>query len=196
MFDTCLKVKNIMNKFGYPWFIAGGWAIDLFLNRETRLHEDIEIGIYRKNQMQLYRFFEKYKKYYINNKGRTGKLEKHDWNKEYLRLPIHELHIEYEGLNIEVLLNEGDDSNWLYKRDLKVTLEENKVIQFTGNRIPYLCPEIVLLYKTKEMRDKDIADLLNAVVKMSETQKTWLIDSIKDATTKEKVRNLTHASTL
>jgi len=64
MFETCLKVKNIMNKFGFPWFIAGGWAIDLFLNRETRLHEDIEIGIYRKNQMQLYRFFEKYKKYY------------------------------------------------------------------------------------------------------------------------------------
>ena len=61
MFEACTKIKKIMDKYGFPWFIAGGWAIDLFLNSETRLHDDIEIGIYRKDQMKLFRYFEKQK---------------------------------------------------------------------------------------------------------------------------------------
>jgi hypothetical protein len=195
VFELCSKVKTIMNKFGFPWFIAGGWAIDLFLNRETRVHDDIEIGIYRRNQMHLYRYFDKYKKYYINNRSRIGIHERLEWNKEYLRLPIHELYVEYAGLEIEVLLNERDDNKWIYRRNDQITLDEKKVICFNEDRIPYLCPEIVLLYKTKEMRNKDIDDITNAIGKMDESQKKWFIDSIGDEKIKERIRNLTTAST-
>jgi len=196
MFEPCLKIKGIMDKFGYPWFIEGGWAIDLFLDKETRRHEDIEIGIYRKHQMQLYRYFEKSKKYFINNKSRIGKLEKKEWNKEYLQLPIYKLYIEFKGIEIEVLLNERDENSWIYRQNSKIKLDEKKVIQFTDKRIPYLCPEVVLLNKIKEMRDKDIKDISSASKKMSEAQIKWLIDSIEDKNIKEEVRNLTKASTL
>jgi len=196
MFEPCLKVKSIMDKFGYPWFIESGWAIDLFLDKETRIHENIEIGIYRKHQMQLYRFFDKRKKYYINNKSRIGKQEKKEWNKEYLQLPIYELYIEYMGEEIKVLLNERDENNWIYRLNDKIVLDEKKVIQFTDSRIPYLCAEIVLLNKTNKMKDKDIEDISSVSKKMNEAQIKWLIDSIVDQTTKEKVRNLTNASTL
>ena len=195
MFEQCLKVKTIMDKFSYPWFIAGGWAIDLFLGRETRIHADIEIGIYRKHQMQLYRYLEKYKKYYIDNRSLVGKHEKREWNKEYLRLPIHELYVEIQGLEIEVLLNERDETNWIYRRNEKIKREEKKAILFTDTRIPYLCPEIVLLYKTKNCRDKDIKDIENVLPVMDEEQKRWLDESIEDETAKEIIRNLTTAST-
>src|SRR6185437_9910435 len=33
-----------------PWWIAGGWAIDLFLGRQTREHEDIDVQILRRDQ--------------------------------------------------------------------------------------------------------------------------------------------------
>jgi Aminoglycoside-2''-adenylyltransferase len=32
-----------------PWWIAGGWAIDLFLGRQTRRHEDIDVLILRQD---------------------------------------------------------------------------------------------------------------------------------------------------
>jgi len=195
MFEPCLRVKAIMNKYGYPWFIAGGWAIDLFLNRETREHEDIEIGIYRKNQMQLYRYFGKQKKYYIDNTSHIGKKERRVWNKEYLRLPIHEVYVEYEGLEIEVLLNEKYEDNWIYRLNEKIKLNEEKAILYNEKEIPFLCPEIVLLHKSKHMRDKDIADISNASKKMDESQKKWLMDNIEDKTTKENIRNLTTIST-
>ncbi len=196
MFEQCLKVKNIMDKFGFPWFIVGGWAIDLFIGEETRVHDDLDIGIYRKNQMHLYRYFETSKKYFINNKSKIGKHEKKEWNKEYLQLPIHEIYVEYKGMELEVLLNERDEDNWVYRRDKEIKLDDRKAILFTEKRIPYLCPEAVLLYKTKELREKDCEDIANASRKMNLTQVKWLIDNIMDQTIKEKVRNLTKASTL
>jgi hypothetical protein len=32
-----------------PWWVAGGWALDLFLGRQTRPHKDLDVGILRKN---------------------------------------------------------------------------------------------------------------------------------------------------
>ena len=28
-----------------PWCVAAGWALDLFLGRQTREHDDLEIGV-------------------------------------------------------------------------------------------------------------------------------------------------------
>lgn len=189
MFELCIKVKNMMNKFGYPWFIMGDWAIELFLGKETRIHDDIEIGIYREQQMQLLRYLEKYKKFYIDNRSRIGKYEKKEWKKEYLRLPIRELCIEYEGSEIKILLNEKDDVDWIYGRNNKIKHERSNVIRYTDDRIPYLCPEIVLLYKTMEMRDKDKDYISNVFEKMNESEKKWLIDSIEDKADKEEIRS-------
>jgi hypothetical protein len=30
---------------GVPWYVAGGWAIDLHLGTQTRPHEDLEIAV-------------------------------------------------------------------------------------------------------------------------------------------------------
>jgi hypothetical protein len=32
-----------------PWWIAGGWALDLFLEKSTRLHSDLDIGVFRRD---------------------------------------------------------------------------------------------------------------------------------------------------
>jgi hypothetical protein len=195
MFEPCMKIKSIMDKFGYPWFIAGEWAIDLFLNDETQVHNDIEIGIYRKNQMQLFRFFDKQRKYYIDNRNTFGKHEKHEWNKEYLQFPIHEIYIRYEESEIEVLLNEKDSDNWIYGKNSKVRLDEKKVIQFTENEIPYLCPEIILFQKIEDIGIKAIDNTSKIIIKMNDSQRNWLMENIKDRIIRENVRNLTIAST-
>jgi hypothetical protein len=195
MFEECSKIKHMMGKYGYPWFIAGGWAIDLFIGEKTREHDDIEIGIYRKEQMKLFKYFEKQKKFYVDNKRNNVKHEKRQWNKEYLRLPIHELYIEDKEICIEVLLNEKDEGYWIYRRNNKIVHDENELILINNEKIPYLCPEIVLLYKTNEMREKDLIDMKNALPKMKTSQVQWLINSIEDADIREKVRNLTTAST-
>jgi hypothetical protein len=41
-FEQCKRVQAVMAAFQFPWFIAGGWALDLYIGRETREHDDIE----------------------------------------------------------------------------------------------------------------------------------------------------------
>jgi hypothetical protein len=48
---------ELLNSFRRPWFVGGGWAIDLFLGRETRNHQDIDIAIFREDQFELRRHF-------------------------------------------------------------------------------------------------------------------------------------------
>ena len=45
------EVFNLLENISIPWWIAGGWAIDLFIGHKIREHKDIEILIKRKDQL-------------------------------------------------------------------------------------------------------------------------------------------------
>src|ERR1700742_1879050 len=32
-----------------PWWIAGGWALDLYLGRQSRPHKDLDVGVLRRD---------------------------------------------------------------------------------------------------------------------------------------------------
>ena len=44
-FAAVVELDRVMTGFDRPWFVSGGWAIDLFVGRVTREHEDIEMGL-------------------------------------------------------------------------------------------------------------------------------------------------------
>src|SRR5207302_1649698 len=52
-FDRIAEMAQRMEDFPHPWFVSGGWAIDLFLGRVTREHEDREVGVFRQDQRAL-----------------------------------------------------------------------------------------------------------------------------------------------
>src|SRR5438093_12824171 len=52
-FGPVLEVARLMRGFPRPWYIAGGWAIDIFLGRETREHDDIDVAVLRNDQAKL-----------------------------------------------------------------------------------------------------------------------------------------------
>ncbi|MGD6844537.1 nucleotidyltransferase domain-containing protein [Bacillus infantis] len=58
MFRECRKAAGWMAGFEKPWFVAGGWAIDLFIGKQTRPHADLEIGIFREDQQALKSYLE------------------------------------------------------------------------------------------------------------------------------------------
>ena len=47
------QVLGLLRDLPCPWGIAGGWAVDLFLDRLTRGHQDIEVAIFRDDQLVL-----------------------------------------------------------------------------------------------------------------------------------------------
>src|SRR5262245_48195731 len=51
--DEVLSVAQFMGGLPAQWWVAGGWAIDLWLWRMTREHSDLEISIWREDQLAL-----------------------------------------------------------------------------------------------------------------------------------------------
>ena len=52
-FEPIEAVARVMAGYPHPWFVSGGWAIDLFVERVTREHEDLEVGVLRRDQEAL-----------------------------------------------------------------------------------------------------------------------------------------------
>ena len=48
------QVRPRLAAVGVPWWIAGGWALDLHLGRQTRPHADLDVGLLRADQQAVF----------------------------------------------------------------------------------------------------------------------------------------------
>ncbi len=176
MFAIPLKIADVMRDFKPSWFVAGGWAIDLFLGKETRSHSDIEIAVFRQDQAALHNYF----KGWNLQKTVNGKLVV--WHQEeWLTLPTHEIHCFNETANspkIEVLLNESNETEWIYRRNQEIRRSLAKIRLRSSEGVNFLCPEIVLLYKSKNPRTKDEQDFQAVVGHLDPERKQWVKNAI------------------
>ncbi|UOQ44381.1 hypothetical protein MUN89_21580 [Halobacillus salinarum] len=174
MFDRCLEIKKWLKSFQGKWMVAGGWAIDLHIGEETRSHEDIEVAVFRNDQLSLIPVLKGWEAYFYSNG------EAFLWDqKTYLEAPIHELHvINPAGEEVELLLNERKRDLFCFRRDKEITFPIERMQLHSEMGIPYLNPEIVLLYKAKYTKQKDEDDFNNIFPHLNERQKEWLKQSL------------------
>jgi len=172
MFSLPLKIAALMWNFQSDWFIAGGWAVDLYLGKISRPHVDIEIAIFRRDQIAL----QNYLNGWLLQKAENAMLS--TWSQdEFLELPVHEIHCFLETSkpqNFEVLLNERNDNEWIYRRNGRVTKSLTVIHLTTDSGIKFLRPEIVLLYKSKNPRAKDEQDFESVVKRLDTESQKWL----------------------
>ena len=150
-FDDVIQAVKIFADYDRSWAVCGGWAIDLFLNRATRSHKDVDIAVLRKDQLSIQE--------YLSSRGWT--LEKAvsgeliPWQAgEWLNLPVHTIWCKNPKASpdfVELLFNEVDEINFHFRRDASITLPLEKMIISSAAGIPILTPEIVLLYKSKNV---------------------------------------------
>ncbi|MEB7784250.1 nucleotidyltransferase domain-containing protein [Mammaliicoccus sciuri] len=174
-FQECEKLNLLMKNFNKCWFIAGGWALDLYVGKKTRHHEDIEIGIFRNDQLYLKNYFKGWKfKKVVNGQF-------YEWGDEFLELPIHEVYIINKDTDvyIEILLNEFKNNEWIYRRDIRISKYLNDTYSYNDLGIPYLNPEIVLLFKSKNTRKKDNQDFECVINQLDYKKKEWLSNNLK-----------------
>jgi hypothetical protein len=101
-FLPLVSVQETLSGFTKPWFICGGWALDLFLGKKTREHSDVDIGIFRDDQLILRRYLYDWQWHKIDAEKEVPWPEN-----ELLSLPVHELDAKKAKRNLEILLNEG-----------------------------------------------------------------------------------------
>jgi hypothetical protein len=70
------------------------------------------------------------------------------------------------------------DGRWVYRRDETITLPYDQIIRRDKNGIPYLAPQIVLLFKAKAARPKDQADLAGTLPLLAPEDRSWLAGTL------------------
>jgi hypothetical protein len=79
---------------------------------------------------------------------------------------------------LDIFREPHDGGTWICRRDPAIRRPYAEVIAATPDGIPYLVPEVVLLFKAKHARPKDEADFDGALPLLAPVQRAWLAQSL------------------
>jgi hypothetical protein len=156
------------------WYVVAGWALDLFQGRQTRAHEDLEIGVAAGDFGAIRHGFQEFDLFVVGD-GRArpatqAALAAHHqtWVRE-----------RRTGMwRLDVIREPWDDDEWVCRRDPRIRLAGAKLISRTGDGIPYAQPEVVLLFKAKATRPKDDDDFARVLPLLDADRRRWLADAL------------------
>jgi hypothetical protein len=165
---------ELMRGYEKPWWVGGGWALDLFLGERTRQHDDLDVVVLRGDQERVWDHFAGWDLEVVDG------AELRPWRGERLELPVHNLWARRTGgpWELELLLMESDAREWRFRRDERITLPLAQV-GMERDGVPHLVPEIPLLYKAKAPRADDEADFASVLPQLSDGRRRWLARAIR-----------------
>jgi hypothetical protein len=157
---------------GVPWCVVGGWAIDLFLGRETRAHGDLEIAIARTDFARVRARLAGYALHVVGD-GEVRALADGE------SPPAHRhqnwvLDPRANAWRMDVMLEPGDAATWVFRRDERIRAPRAELHLHTRAGVPYLAPQGALLFKAKRQTAKDEADFAAAAPGLSDAARAWL----------------------
>lgn len=173
-FEALDQVSEIFTSLGVPWWIAGGLAVDAHVGRRTRDHPDADVLILDRDIAAVSLALpEAYAE-------RPELAERISWDRSTALLPGREalaIPVNLPGgiTKLQILVGRSDASDWVYHRGrgtLRVPLDE--ITRRTDDDVPYLAPAIVLLFKSRQLRDKDTTDFRALLPLLEESERQWL----------------------
>ncbi len=160
-----------------PWWIAGGWSLDLFAGNQSRPHKDLDVGILRKDALQVLESLAVWEVFEAKNAVLTrlgaGMQPRADVFSLWCR-PARASHWA-----LELMLDEAENGNWIYRRHREIQRPLEIAIRCSSQGVPYLSPEIQLLYKSHRIRKEDQADFEHIGPKLDQRSRSWLRDCLQ-----------------
>jgi hypothetical protein len=174
-----LRPRDIVRRLStltVPWWVAGGWAIDLFAGDQSRPHKDLDIGILRRDALAVIAALSSWEFYEAKGGKLTrlcgGHLPRADVNSLWGK-PTGTAHWV-----LELMLDNAEGDRWVFRRDCQIQCPLATAIRSNVEGIPYLAPEIQLLYKARATRTQDQADFNLIAPRLGAAARAWLSDSL------------------
>lgn len=175
-FEPLTTVCRLLAPLRVPWWIAGGWAIDLAAGRISRDHHDIDVMLLERDEHALR----------SDLTGVDFRLIVGPGEREQPWLPDRHLIAGPDRVRLispelpmptEVICGAAVGRSWVYHRGRpgSTTRPLDKITQRRGP-IPYLAPEVVLATKFLDNRPKDDADFHTVAPHLTDDQRQWLIE--------------------
>lgn len=194
------SLVNFLGPLSVEWFVSGGWAIDIHLNHVTRERCDLDISVPFSDRLKCIEFF-------LGEGWRIeGKLgggfrtlrkvsdynddihyfwsfpEGADFVSEYVdddgnRRIAYNRDSQNELDYIEVFFDVIKDGRFIFRRDSRVKRREDRAI-LEREGVRYLAPELVLLFKSNRLSEKNLLDFDAAVDSLGRDALVWLIEAL------------------
>ncbi len=172
--DAYRRLANV----AAPWCVAAGWAVDLFLGGGHREHEDLEIAAPGARFTEVVAALPELEFFAIVDRQARSI----DEGEAVLRPPSHQtwgLDRAAGVWRIDIFREPSDGDTWLSRRDESIQLPYDQLVERTAAGIPYVRPEIALLFKAKHARPKDDADLAAALAVLESRRREYLAELIE-----------------
>jgi hypothetical protein len=170
------EVHRLLAGVDVPWYVAAGWAIDLFLGRQRRGHEDLEIAVPQARFGEVADALSGLEIFVIDE-GRCWPLAE-----KPVTLETHQTWIREPASGLwrfDIFREPSDGDTWICRRAASLRMPYERLIERTSDGIPYGRPEVVLLYKAKHARPKDDGDFAAALPRLEPERRRWLRDALE-----------------
>lgn len=174
--STPVDVRQWLKGAEVAWWIAGGWALDLFSGQCTRKHADMDVGCFREDLDEIRTVLQQWA-VYSAHEGRLTRLGP----TEAPAQEVHSLWCRPEKARqwwLELMLDEREGENWVFRRSPEIRRPAHELVERDVDGTPYLRPEVQLLYKAKNRRSRDDGDFQVTLPRLSDTAKHWLRDAL------------------
>jgi aminoglycoside-2''-adenylyltransferase len=155
------------------WWICGGHALELFARRSWREHDDVDVGVLRGDVPGLRALLQGWDiqiaaagvvRPWAGAVPSEAAHENNLWCRPAATAPW----------GIDIAVGSGDDASWAYRRDPSVRVPWENAVLFTADGVPYLAPELQLLFKSKNPRPKDDVDARVVIPLLDKARGRWL----------------------
>lgn len=172
------EILYLLGDATFQWWIGGGWAIDLFLGDQTRPHFDTDVAIARDSQLATQSELKAWE-FYSTRRDENGNIVLRKWNNgDFLGWDYPGVWARKSGEAIwrfEFLFHEISNNTWTFRYDESVKHPLANIGRISSNNIPYLLPEIALLYKAARLRDVDKQDFHRVLPILNQFQRRHLL---------------------
>lgn len=201
--DIIRQAHELLKNQPFDYAICGGCAIDLFLGEVTRPHGDLDILVYWPQRDTVIRCMNAlgYAVYEMLGNGKahhiTDIADQRRWKRNIICVrgdcglvslaPTDEPDVVGIAFRhgtpslqlLEFLFNDRTDTEFLYARDHRVRRNLTDALLFRDG-IPYLAPELCLLYKSTDTeRESNQHDLRTAFPRLHPSQQAWLRHALR-----------------
>lgn len=167
------EVRDRLAMVDSPWWIAGGYAIEFAVGTPFRGHADIDVMLLRRDQLAAQQALPGWEWWAADPPG-----ELRPWTVgEILPPDVHDIWCRPSAdapWRVQFMLDEADGEDWVSRRDPRIRRPIADIGLVNADGIPYLAPEIQLLYKAKGSRPKDERDFAAMLPRLDAAQRQWL----------------------
>ncbi|WP_406454688.1 amino acid transporter [Streptomyces sp. NBC_00876] len=160
-----------------PWWIAGGYAVELAVGRAYREHGDIDVLMLRRDQLSIQRILPGWEWWAADPPGTLR-----PWHPgETLPPQVHDIWCRpgpAEPWRVQFMLDDVDGDDWVFRRDPRIRLPLDRLGGEVGDGVPRVAPEVQLLYKSRSRRPKDEQDFEAVLPVLGDGRRSWLTETI------------------